>query len=100
MCGLVNKMASIIEGTFSPIFIDEKISLPEFFTRYNPDDVAHDKVVHTDTISGKSITYGGLRTSAASCAWGLKRLGVKEGDVIMAVLPSCVSLFPVFPRII
>jgi hypothetical protein len=84
-------IASIISNTFSPVFIDEHLSLPEFFTRYNPDDVEPDKLVHTDTISGKSVTYGGLRTQAASGAWGLKNLGVKEGDVVMVVLTSCVS---------
>lgn len=84
-------MASIISSTFSPISIDTHTSLSEFFTKYNPDDVAAAKVVHVDTISGKSVTYGGLRRQAASCAWGLKKLGVQEGDVVMAVLPSSVS---------
>jgi 4-coumarate--CoA ligase len=80
-----------IQSTFCPVSVDEHISLPEFFTRYNPDDVKHDKVVHTDTISGKSLTYGGLREQAASCGWGLRNIGVKEGDVVLVVLPSCVS---------
>lgn len=83
--------SSIIRDTFSPVSIDESLSLSEFSTRYNPDEVEADKVVHTDTISGKSITYGGLREQAARGAWGLKKLGVCEGDVVMVVLPSCVS---------
>ena len=83
-------MASIISSTFSPVSVDTHMSLSEFFTKYNPDDVAADKVVHTDTISGKSITYGGLRSQAASCAWGLRELGVEAGDVVMVILPNSV----------
>ncbi len=88
--------SDVIVSTFAPVAVDEQISIPEFMTRYNPDDVPNDKVVHVDTITGKSITYGGLRQEAAKCAWGLRKLGLQEGDVVSVLLPNSVnhSCFP------
>lgn len=59
-------------------------------TKYNPDSVPASKLVHTDIISGKELTYGGLRTKAAKCAWGLqKKLGLKEGSILLVMAPNC-----------
>jgi acyl-coenzyme A synthetase/AMP-(fatty) acid ligase len=69
----------------------ENLSIPQLMTRYNPDNVRSDKIVHQDAISGKILTYGGLRTDAAKCAWGLQqRLGLNEQDVISVVVVNCV----------
>ncbi|KAF1815701.1 amp dependent CoA ligase [Eremomyces bilateralis CBS 781.70] len=58
--------------------------------RYNPDDVASDKLVHLDTISGKSLTYGGLRKRAAHCAWGLRnKLGLQVQQIMLVFAPNC-----------
>ncbi|CZR65562.1 uncharacterized protein PAC_15462 [Phialocephala subalpina] len=75
--------SNVIVSAFSPYAFDEQISIPEFMTKYNPDDVSYDKVVHVDTITGKSITYGGLRQEAAKCAWGLRKLSLRVGDTVL-----------------
>jgi 4-coumarate--CoA ligase len=80
---------AIITGTFTPLQGSPNTTISELITRYNPDHVLPDKIVHSDTISGKSLTYAGLRSSAARCAYGLQRLGLKEGDVVCAILPNC-----------
>jgi 4-coumarate--CoA ligase len=82
----------IIAGSFAPLVLNETITIPQFMTRYNPDNVPTDKIVHTDTISGKSITYGGLRKEAAKCAWGLQaKLDMKEQDVLLVLAPNSVN---------
>ncbi|CRG86149.1 hypothetical protein PISL3812_03152 [Talaromyces islandicus] len=73
----------------SPVFPtqdDTNISIPQFMTRYNPDEVPADKVVHTDTFSAQPITYGSLRDQAARGAWGLQKLGLKPGHVLLALV--------------
>jgi hypothetical protein len=79
-------------GSYGPLSVDESLSIPQFMTKYNPDNVSSEKVVHIDTITGKSLTYGGLRSEAAKCAWGLRHnLGLKEGDVLSLLCPNSVS---------
>jgi 4-coumarate--CoA ligase len=81
---------NIMTSGFLPLQLDDKISIPQFMTRYNPDNVPASKPVHTDTLTNKTITYGGLRDLAAKCAWGLQqKLGVKEGDIILVIVPNC-----------
>ncbi|KIX01277.1 uncharacterized protein Z518_09002 [Rhinocladiella mackenziei CBS 650.93] len=76
-------------GQYCPIGLDDQITVPQLMTKYNPDNVPADKVVHIDTIADKSITYGGLREQASKCAWGLKyRLGVTEGDRLLVLVPN------------
>jgi 4-coumarate--CoA ligase len=78
-------------GTYGPLLLDDIMSIPQFMTKYNPDNVSPDKVVHVDTISGKTLTYVGLRTDAAKCAWGLRhKLGLREGDVLSLLCPNSV----------
>lgn len=79
---------AIITSTFTPLQVDDNITIPELITKYNPDHVLPDKIVHEDTISGKKLTYGGLRNDAARCAWGLLQQGLKEGDVVCVVVPN------------
>jgi 4-coumarate--CoA ligase len=83
--------SNIVVSAFSPFALNEQLSIPEFMTRYNPDDVPNDKVVHIDTITGKSITYGALRQESAKCASGFRKLGLREGDVVSVVLPNSVN---------
>jgi 4-coumarate--CoA ligase len=83
--------ANTFVGSLAPLFLEDNISIPQFMTKYNPDNVSHDKIVHIDTISGKALTYGGLRTEAAKCAWGLRHiLHFKEGAVLALLCPSSV----------
>jgi 4-coumarate--CoA ligase len=78
-----------IVGTFAPFAPPEgNLSLPQFMTQFNPDNVPSQKVVHTDTISGKEITYGGLRQQASQCGWGLRNLGLAEGQRLLAIVPN------------
>jgi acyl-CoA synthetase (AMP-forming)/AMP-acid ligase II len=74
---------TIIQSNFAPVSITDDISIPQFFTRYNPDNVSKDKVVHVDLVKGKELTYGGLRKSAGRAAWGLqRRLGLRPKNVV------------------
>ncbi|KAH8700357.1 putative amp dependent CoA ligase [Talaromyces proteolyticus] len=73
----------------SPVFPtqdDTNISIPQFMTRYNPDEVSANKVVHTDLFSKQPITYGSLRDQAARGAWGLRKRGLKPGNVLLALV--------------
>ncbi|KIW77411.1 hypothetical protein Z517_09857 [Fonsecaea pedrosoi CBS 271.37] len=81
---------NIMTGPFFPWAGSiDNITIPELMTKYNPDSVPADKVVHVDTIANKSITYGGLRKQAARCAWGLQhKLGLKEQDRLLVILPN------------
>ncbi|QKX63841.1 uncharacterized protein TRUGW13939_11012 [Talaromyces rugulosus] len=72
-----------------PLHDDTSLSIPQFMTRYNPDEVPADKVVHTDTFSNQPITYGSLRAHAGRGAWGLQKLGLRPGDVVLALVNNC-----------
>jgi 4-coumarate--CoA ligase len=79
----------VFVGRYAPFApIQENLSLPQFMTKYNPDNVSQNKVVHTDTICNKEITYGGLRNEAARCAWGLRAAGLAEGQRLLAIVPN------------
>ncbi|KAJ5726785.1 AMP dependent CoA ligase [Penicillium malachiteum] len=70
-----------------PIHDATDLSISQFMTQYNPDDVDASKVVHTDTFSDEAITYGSLRRDAGRAAWGLQtKLGLKEGDTLLALV--------------
>lgn len=61
-------------------------------TRFNPDVVLNDKVIHTDSFSDQPITYGGLRDQASRAAWGLRhKINVQEGDIVLALIPNSVN---------
>ncbi|KAL2856841.1 amp dependent CoA ligase [Aspergillus pseudodeflectus] len=65
------------------------LSVSQFMTRYNPDEVSASKVVHVDTLSSEEITYGSLREDAGRGAWGLReKLGLKPGDVLLALVKN------------
>ncbi|KAL4861976.1 hypothetical protein BDV12DRAFT_179558 [Aspergillus spectabilis] len=65
------------------------LSIPQFMTRYNPDEVPASKVVHIDPFSAEVITYGSLREQAGRGAWGLrKKLGLQPGDVLLALVKN------------
>ncbi|GAM37147.1 hypothetical protein TCE0_022f06816 [Talaromyces pinophilus] len=75
----------------SPVFPTDSttnLSIAQFMTQYNPDEVPADKVIHVDTISKKSITYGSLREDAARAAWGLRNWGLQPGNVLMALVTN------------
>ncbi|KAL3474066.1 amp dependent CoA ligase [Aspergillus californicus] len=70
-----------------PIHDATELSISQFMTRYNPDQVPASKVVHTETFSEESITYGSLRDQASRAAWGLQtKLGLQSGDTLLALV--------------
>ncbi|KIX97748.1 uncharacterized protein Z520_06526 [Fonsecaea multimorphosa CBS 102226] len=77
-----------LTGSYAPLTAEGNLSLSQFMTQFNPDNVASDKVVHVDTIMNKAITYGALREEAAKCAWGLKNLGLQKGKLVLAIAPN------------
>ena len=82
----------IVRSSYPPVYISDDVSIPQFFTRYNPDNVKSDKIVHVDLIKGKELSYGGLREGAARGAWGLKNnLGLKSGNVVCILAQNAVS---------
>ncbi|CAI4212002.1 unnamed protein product [Parascedosporium putredinis] len=82
-------MAIIYRSDVSPFNEFENLSIPQWMSQYNPDAVLADKVVHSDDFSDQVITYGSLRRDAARIAWGLQnKLGVREGDIVLALVPN------------
>ncbi|KAF1807817.1 putative amp dependent CoA ligase [Eremomyces bilateralis CBS 781.70] len=77
-----------LAGPYTPLSVDGTLSLSQFMVRFNPDNVPNAKVIHTDTILNKHITYGGLREQAAACAWGLRNLGLGAGKTLLALVPN------------
>ncbi|KAJ5097354.1 AMP dependent CoA ligase [Penicillium angulare] len=70
-----------------PIHDVTNLSVSQFMTQYNPDDVEASKVVHTESLSDESITYGSLREQASQAAWGLQQnLGLKPGNTLLALV--------------
>ncbi|CAI7673267.1 unnamed protein product [Penicillium manginii] len=86
-----------------PIHDAMDLSISQFMTRYNPDEVQASKVVHTDVFSDETITYGSLREQAGHAAWGLqKKLGLQPGDTLLALVNNSVrasfkQLFSLWP---
>ncbi|KAJ5174936.1 AMP dependent CoA ligase [Penicillium canariense] len=70
-----------------PIHDATDLSIPQLMMQYNPDEVQASKVVHTDTFSDDTITYGSLREQAGHAAWGLQnKLGLQPGDTLLALV--------------
>ncbi|KAL4943487.1 hypothetical protein BDV06DRAFT_234589 [Aspergillus oleicola] len=79
----------IYTSPLAPIGEVPSLSIPQFMTKYNPDAVNANKVVHLDTFSPEPLTYGSLRKRAGQAAWGLKhKLGVQQGDVVLAIVTN------------
>lgn len=84
---------TIYRSDVSPLTEFDSLSIPQWITQYNPDLVLADKVVHSDDFSNDVITYGSLRHDASRLAWGLRnKLGVKEGDIVLALVPNSVLI--------
>jgi hypothetical protein len=66
---------AVITSAFTPLQVDDNTTIPELITKYNPDHVLLEKIVHEDTISSTKITYRGLRNDAAPCAWDSSNKG-------------------------
>lgn len=70
----------------------------QLWTAYNPDDVSDDKIILADDWTGKTLTYGGARTSAARGAQGLQEvfnLGIGDVVAVCASNSVCVRRDPV-----
>ncbi|KAE8372222.1 hypothetical protein BDV26DRAFT_302116 [Aspergillus bertholletiae] len=82
-------MATIYQSNIGPFGDMESLSIPQFMVRYNPDEVASEKIVHLDTFSKDPITYGSLRHDAGHGAWGLRnKLNLQPGDILLALIPN------------
>lgn len=82
---------AVYKSPVIPIHDATDLSIPQFMTCYNPDEVSASKIVHTDTFSGDAITYGSLRDEAGRAAWGLQsRLGLQQGDTLLALVNNSV----------
>lgn len=88
----------IYQSPLQPYGSCEHLSIPQFMTKFNPEETPNDKVVHTDAFSSRPLTYGGLRQAAARVAWGLREtLRLRQGDVILALVPNSVRLAYICP---
>ncbi|KAF2794516.1 acyl-CoA synthetases/AMP-acid ligases II [Melanomma pulvis-pyrius CBS 109.77] len=82
----------IYHSTYPAPYCATNISLSQFLTDYNPDAVTRDKVILEDDWSGRSLTYGSLRSKAAEHAWSLReRYGLKAGDMVAISAPNSVD---------
>ncbi|KAE8146281.1 amp dependent CoA ligase [Aspergillus avenaceus] len=78
---------SLYQSPVFPLHDVANLSISQFMTQYNPDDVQASKVVHVDTVSQQAITYGSLREDSARAAWGLqKKFGLQPGNVLLALV--------------
>lgn len=69
--------------------LQENLSLSEFIADYTPDNVPQSKPVHIDTLTGKSLTYGSLRSLAATYAHGLRHVfNLSPGSTLIAMGPN------------
>ncbi|KAJ6127682.1 AMP dependent CoA ligase [Penicillium samsonianum] len=70
-----------------PIHDVTNLSISQFMTQYNPDQVSGSKIVHVETFSKEAITYGSLRDQAGRAGWGLQtKLGLHPGDTLLALV--------------
>lgn len=81
----------IYQSPLQPYGSYEHLSIPQFMTKFNPEETPSDKIVHTDAFNTQPLTYGGLRQSAARIAWGLRgKLSLRQGDIVLALVPNSV----------
>lgn len=77
----------VLISRYPPVNASDDLSIAQLMNNYNPDNVPKSKVVHTDVLLNKSLTYGELREQAARCAWGLQRkLKLQEGAKVLTIL--------------
>ena len=82
---------SIYKSPVIQIHDASDLSIPQFMTQYNPDEVPTSKIVHVENISNETITYGSLRDQAARAAWGLRmNLDLQPGDTLLALVNNSV----------
>ncbi|MEJ2861320.1 AMP-binding protein [Actinomycetospora flava] len=62
------------------------LSLPDFLLRAADDRPDAPAVI--DAASGRTVTYGELRRDVRRCAVGLRRRGMRPGDVLAIVAPN------------
>ncbi|KAH6675396.1 putative amp dependent CoA ligase [Plectosphaerella plurivora] len=80
---------TIYQSPLQPYGSYEHLSIPQFMTKFNPEETPSDKIVHTDAFNSQPLTYCGLRQSAARIAWGMKeKLGLQQGDIVLALVPN------------
>jgi len=74
----------IYESCYGPLNVPTDISVAQFLTKYNPDEVPAEKILMSDfDFPNRTLTHAGLREQAARCATGLFNvMNAKEGDVI------------------
>lgn len=88
-----SSVMSVYSSPVIPMHDATDLSISQFMTQYNPDDVPPSKIVHTDTCSTDPITYGSLREQSGQAAWGLQRkLAFQPGNTLLALVNNSVRL--------
>ncbi|KAN0088986.1 acyl-CoA synthetases/AMP-acid ligases II [Hyaloscypha variabilis] len=73
----------IYRSTYPAPYSPTNKSLSQFLNDYNPDAVSRDKTILQDDWTGRSLTYGGIRESAAQHAWSFRtKYGLGVGHVV------------------
>jgi 4-coumarate--CoA ligase len=58
----------------------------------NVSNTSYDKIIYEDALTGKTATYGGFRRQVRQSAYWLRHvLGVKPGQTISILCPSCID---------
>jgi acyl-CoA synthetase (AMP-forming)/AMP-acid ligase II len=71
--------------------IPTKISIAELMND-NVSSTPYDKIVYEEALTGKTTTYGGFRRQVRQSAYWLRHiLGVKSGQTISILCPSCID---------
>ncbi|KAF2502607.1 acyl-CoA synthetases/AMP-acid ligases II [Lophium mytilinum] len=82
----------IYESIIPEIHVPTNLSVHQFLTRYNPEDVAPDKVVWEEADGGRTMSHGGVRDEAAIGAACLtSALGLHPGDVVAIYAPNSIN---------
>jgi 4-coumarate--CoA ligase len=71
--------------------IPTKISIAELMNE-NISNTPYDKIIYEDALTGKTATYGGFRRQVRQSAYWLQHVfGVKSGQTISILCPSCID---------
>ncbi|TVY54798.1 4-coumarate--CoA ligase 2 [Lachnellula cervina] len=71
--------------------IPSNISIAELMND-NVSNTPEDKIIYEDALTGKTATYGGFRLQVRQSAYWLRHsLGVKPGQTVSIMAPSCID---------
>jgi len=83
----------IYQSQYPPIDVPTNLSVSQFLLKYNPDDTPDSKTILCELDDPtRSITYGGIRLTAARGAAGLKAvLKMNDGDTVCLLAENSVN---------